>query len=81
MSSKERQRKKEQKLEYNKNHYHSNELMPIRAAIRYYQKKKQENKDYTPKPWSRLTLYCKEHTLDPIAVIDDPTLLAPANSE
>ena len=81
MSNGRTRKSKEERSKYNKELYHANELVPIRAAIRYYQKKKEQGKDWTPKPWSRLSLYCKENKLDPEAVILDITLLEQASSE
>lgn len=42
----------------------------LERALRYYRKKKDNGEDYVPRTTSKLHIYCVEHKLDPIAIIE-----------
>ena len=72
----ERQQKQQKHTEYERERYRNNELLQLRAAIRYYRKKKEQGADYVPKPLSKLVVYCNIHGLDAKEVIDGTQELA-----
>ena len=67
---------KQKRTDYERERYRRNELVQLRTAVRYYQRKKEQGSDYIPRPLSKLAKYCSVHGLDPKAIIDGTQDLA-----
>jgi len=60
---------------YNKQRFASldeqcKELHLLRGTITYYRRKMKNGENYAPRAYTRLTIWCHSHNLDPIAVIE-----------
>lgn len=57
--------------EYYAHRYAENkELVRLRTAVSYYRRKKAKGEEWKPKEFTKLSIWCQEHGLDVIAVIE-----------